>query len=61
LLTNLELPLLTNVGAMNAGLLYIANSPNLPKCQADAIDARLVASGFTGQYVTQNLGSGACP
>jgi hypothetical protein len=61
LLTTLDMPLLTQLGATNAGAIDVGDNPALPQCRIDALLAQLGASGWTGrafygQYFDDNFG-----
>ena len=60
-LKTLAMPMLVQVGPTNSGTVEIRSSPQLPQCQADQINAHLVANGFFGFFTTSNLGTGTCP
>jgi hypothetical protein len=56
-LTNIGFPALTSSGSV----FEVFYNPLLPQCQADKIDAQLLAHGWSGSYVTHNNGTGTCP
>lgn len=56
-LTQVSFPALTSAGS----LLNVYQNPALPQCQVDALDAQLVAAGWTGSYTAYSNGTGSCP
>ena len=56
-LTQIDFPALTS-----AGIVFEAfYNPLLPQCQVTAVDAQLVAHGWTGSYTAYSNGTGTCP
>jgi hypothetical protein len=48
LLTQLNFPLLANLGSANSGKILVGNNPQLPQCRIDALAMQLTQHGWTG-------------
>jgi hypothetical protein len=61
-LTQLQLPMITNLGSGNTGIFHVGFNPALPQCRIDAVATQLAAHGWTGTVVSVNLGPAfPCP